>query len=230
MAYYCQPIGQPIWLESEEQERHIFEYVPSTEYCPPSFPPPFAQQAPPMACYPVVPPLVNEYHRPQQGIYNIYDTYQSQPVPYASGGYVCTPPAAPPVLPTVYTMPQQPNYLCAPVIGPQPQPAYPSSFPIGPQPGLNYHDAYQEPHVWHGRTRWQVEQDNQQQALKEGVWKNNEATPQDPKVDQQFWCVEVDGTRTLRTADTIETSLRPGKWIKDPVFGNMWFQRFKKPE
>jgi len=224
MAYYCQPTGQPIWLESEEQERHIFEYVPSTEYCPPSFPPPFAQ-APPMACFPIVPP-VNSHNYGQQGVYNIFDTYQSQPAPYSSG-YVCNPPA--PIVPPVYAMPPpQPNYLCAPVIGQQS--AYPSSFPIGPQPGLNYHDAYQEPHIWHGRTRWQVDQANQQQAIKEGVWKNNEATPQDPKPDQQFWCQELDGTRTLRTADTIENALRPGKWHKDPLYGNMWFERYKKPE
>jgi len=90
------------------------------------------------------------------------------------------------------------------------------------------HDAYKEPHAWHGRTRWQVEQDNQQMALKEGVWQNNEATPRDPKPDQQFWCIELDGSKTLRTADTIENALRPGRWHKDPFYGNMYYVRAPK--
>lgn len=182
---------------------------------------------------PVVNPHPHLYS--QQSAFYGGDAYQFQPAPYSTGyvcgptapvaapGYVCAPAA--PIAAPMYAVPTaQPPYGCLPMPSAG---VNASSFPIGPQPGLNYHDAYKEPHAWHGRTRWQVGQDNMAMALKENVWENNEAMPHNPRPDQQFWCIELDGSKTLRTADTIENALRPGQWRKDPVYGNMYFVRAK---
>lgn len=224
MAAYCYP-WQPEF--EEEQERHIFEYIPAPPTNYPQYPAAACFPPVPIAsagvCYPAMPPPVIPQTYTHPSACNCDDAYKSQQVPYVAP-YYCAP-AAPPVIPAIGIMPQAPYYAGLPAPAPQ---GYPSSFPIGPQPGLNYHDAYQEPHAWHGRTKAQVELDNQAMALKEGVWQNNEATPHDPKPDQQFWCIELDGTRTLRTADTIEFALRPGQWRKDPTYGNMYFVRYQK--
>lgn len=96
--------------------------------------------------------------------------------------------------------------------------AYTDQFPI------SYPDeTYQHP--WLGRTKAQVDEDNQRIAMNTGVWRPNEMAPNKPADDQQFWCVEVDGSHTLRTYAQIE-ELRPGEWRKDPMFGNAYFVRF----
>jgi len=83
--------------------------------------------------------------------------------------------------------------------------------------------------VWHnyyyGRNREEIDKDNQAIAKRDGVWKPNDIAPHNPKPDQHFWVREVDGTSNLRTFSTIENGLQPGKWERDPLHGNLWFQR-----
>lgn len=77
--------------------------------------------------------------------------------------------------------------------------------------------------VWYGRTQEQVDEDDHKTALKNGVYRENEMAPYDPKPDQLFWVIELDGSRTLRDYDTIDTELKPGKWYTDPTWGNAYF-------
>ena len=69
--------------------------------------------------------------------------------------------------------------------------AYADQFPVS-HPGKTYQ------HPWLGRTKAQVDEDNQKIAMRTGVWRPNEMAPNKPADDQQFWCVEVDGSHTLR--------------------------------
>lgn len=81
--------------------------------------------------------------------------------------------------------------------------------------------------VWIGRTKAQVDEDNIKIALREGVMKPNEMAPRNPKPDQLFWVVELNGNPTLRSYQTIE-ELGAGKWLIDPRYGNAYFQREKE--
>jgi len=127
-----------------------------------------------------------------------------------------------------HAFPTSYQYLAAPCYGPS-NPGVPHQsfgsptactdhFPIS-YPGKTYQ------HPWLGRTKAQVDEDNQKIAMRTGVWRPNEMAPNKPADDQQFWCVEVDGSHTLRTYAQIE-ELRPGEWRKDPMFGNAYFVRF----
>ncbi|GAB7351028.1 hypothetical protein MBLNU459_g1515t1 [Dothideomycetes sp. NU459] len=82
--------------------------------------------------------------------------------------------------------------------------------------------------TWVGRTKKQVDEDNIQIAVNEGIYKPNDIVPKGAKDDQLFWCIETDGSNTLRTFRTIEDDLYPGRWKVDPRYGNLYFVREKE--
>lgn len=53
-------------------------------------------------------------------------------------------------------------------------------------------------HAWQGRTKAEVEEDNMKIAMREGVYDERKVEPLGLKADQMVWCVEVDGTHTMR--------------------------------
>lgn len=80
-----------------------------------------------------------------------------------------------------------------------------------PQQMANYHvyqPAYSAPvpqqqaqikgNPWLGRTKAQVEEDNMKIAMREGATDKRKVAPVDAKDDQMMWCVETDGSHTLR--------------------------------
>jgi hypothetical protein len=74
----------------------------------------------------------------------------------------------------------------------------------------------------------EVRTDNEIIASREGAYDAHEIAPHDPKPDQMFWCRELDGSWTLRTAFTIENDLRPGRWQVDAQRGFLVFIRAEK--
>lgn len=83
---------------------------------------------------------------------------------------------------------------------------------------------------WLGRTKAQVEADNIKIAARENVFKNDQMKPKDAKADQLFWVVEIDGRTNLRMFQVIDEDLGPGRWERDPRFGNAYFQREEAEE
>ena len=83
------------------------------------------------------------------------------------------------------------------------------------------------PNIWYGRTRAQIAQDNAHMAARRSTGANapHDMTPQDPGDDRQFWVVELNGTHTLHNFATIEACKKPGKWMQNPVHGNLYFVR-----
>lgn len=80
-------------------------------------------------------------------------------------------------------------------------------------------------HLWLGRTRAQVAEDNYELALREGVYKYDPMKPAGAAPDQLFWVVETSGETNLREFKTIDEDLGPGKWERDNRFGNAYFIR-----
>ena len=115
---------------------------------------------------------------------------------------------------------QQPQYYCYPVAHARAQ------AQTQAPPAKNDKNSGQ--HLWLGRTKAQVEEDNVKIAMRESVYRYDPMKPKDPKTDQLFWCVELDGATTLRTFRTIEEDLGPGKWERDPRYGNAFFVRDKE--
>ncbi|KAF2153500.1 hypothetical protein K461DRAFT_268062 [Myriangium duriaei CBS 260.36] len=79
--------------------------------------------------------------------------------------------------------------------------------------------------VWLGRTKAQVADDNLKMAVRENVYKYDPMKPHGAAADQLFWVVEVDGSTVLYNFKTIDEALGPGKWERDPRFGNAIFIR-----
>lgn len=77
-----------------------------------------------------------------------------------------------------------------------PQPAAPQPMPASHV----YQPAYSapQPKEWKGRTKAEVEEDNMKIAAKEGAYDKRKVVPVGMKDDQMMWCVEVDGSHTLR--------------------------------
>jgi hypothetical protein len=111
--------------------------------------------------------------------------------PYIQYNYALTP---------GYVVPAPALYQYGP-IGPQP-------MLQAPQPAADYH-VYQpqhaapalapaQPTLWLGRTKAQVEEDNMKLAAKEGAYEKRKVAPTGVKDDQMCWCVETDGSNTLR--------------------------------
>ena len=53
-------------------------------------------------------------------------------------------------------------------------------------------------HKWQGRTKAEVDEDNMLMAKREGAWDERKVEPVGLAPDQMVWCVETDGTNTLR--------------------------------
>ena len=52
--------------------------------------------------------------------------------------------------------------------------------------------------AWQGRTKAEVQEDNMKIAASEGVYNARKVEPKGLKEDQMVWCVETDGSHTLR--------------------------------
>ena len=83
-------------------------------------------------------------------------------------------------------------------------------------------------HNWYGRTAAEVERDDAVLASKSGA---NEPTPfkPDAKPDDQFWVVDTDGARMVRSFYEIENVHKPGKWYSSGQ-GNLYFVKEKKED
>ncbi|KAK4988925.1 hypothetical protein LTR66_007186 [Elasticomyces elasticus] len=147
------------------------------------------------------------YHRYQQYAYPL----QQQVYPYYYQYGYAAPPSPPKAPPPTYTSPI--GYYAYP-------PAVAYAGPGKTADGKN---------IWLGRTKAQVDEDNMKIAMHE-VNKPTEWRPKPNSDDQMFWVVEVDGTHTLRTFQTIEGDLQPGKWVSDQRFGSFYFVREEKKE
>lgn len=119
-----------------------------------------------------------------------------------------------------YGYPPQMTYAAPAYYGyPHPQPiAYPApayySHPTTPYTfGAAYDHIYQPPaaaqqpvaekpksltKTWQGRTKAEVSSDNMLIAAREGAYDARQIEPKNLAADQMVWCVEVDGSQTLR--------------------------------
>ncbi|KAF2768748.1 hypothetical protein EJ03DRAFT_328052 [Teratosphaeria nubilosa] len=132
-------------------------------------------------------------------------------------------PAPPPQPQVVYALPphyQYPQMMTYPPGAMQyTYAAPPQQFyhPMPPQPGYyGYHPGmmpvpmvvpapapkpeYKPPKAakWQGRTKKQVEEDNMKIAAREGACEKRKVKPVGVKEEQMMWCVETDGSTTLR--------------------------------
>ncbi|KAK4565944.1 hypothetical protein LTR86_003793 [Recurvomyces mirabilis] len=131
----------------------------------------------------------------------------------------------------------QPQYIYAPqpqsYAYPYPQAyyGYPTAPVYPPQQMANYH-VYQpqyaatqqpqpQPYEWKGRTKKQVEEDNMILAAKVGAYDKRKVVPTGVKDEQMMWCVETDGSHTLRTFLSIKEL--KGEWKKDPRFEESYY-------
>lgn len=143
--------------------------------------------------------------------------------------------------PYAYNYPQY-QYTCSPAqpvatIAPQQQVVYqpyhyfcPTAVATPTPAQIPEHKESAPAHLWVGRTKAQVKEDDLRIALREGVYQPNEMKPKDAKHDQLFWCVELDGSNTLRAYKTIDEDLGAGKWNQDPRYGNLFFVREKEEQ
>ncbi|EMC94143.1 hypothetical protein BAUCODRAFT_36613 [Baudoinia panamericana UAMH 10762] len=168
--------------------------------------------------------------------------YPSQPITQVSPKFTPAPPVYYPPYPQPiayqpYQAAAQYGFIAPP---PHPAAAYPTPAyytyavppqPQQPQPMSNYYiyqPAYSAPavapiqgNVWTGRTKAQVEEDNMKIAAKEGANDKRKIVPTDIKDDQMCWCVELDGSHTLRTFISIKEL--KGEWKKDPRFQDSYY-------
>ena len=82
-----------------------------------------------------------------------------------------------------------------------PKQAMPMPMQAQPVPATYvYKPAYSapKPKEWKGRTKAEVDEDNMKIAAKEGAYDKRKVVPVGMKDDQMMWCVETDGSHTLR--------------------------------
>lgn len=122
-----------------------------------------------------------------------------------------SPKAAPPNPQIIYAYPpQQPQMMAYPTM------QYAYSMPGYPMPGygmpapgyyayapptlqpVNYQYVAPKPSKWQGRSKKEVDEDNMKIAAKEGAYDKRKVEPVGVKDDQMMWCVETDGSHTLR--------------------------------
>ena len=155
---------------------------------------------PPWAYYPQQ-TYAFEYQYPQQAVPAAGPARQT----HASNHYIYAHPRAP-ATPVVHHVPRQPPR----------QPPRQVPAPQAPRPN-----------IWYGRTRAQIAEDNALMAARRGTGANapHDMSPQDPGDDRQFWVVELNGSHSLHNFATIEACKKPGKWMQNPVHGNLYFVR-----
>jgi len=120
--------------------------------------------------------------------------------------------------------PQQPQMMAYPPMQfSYPMPGYPlSGYPMPgygmPMPGcyayappaaqpVNYQYAAPKPSKWQGRSKKEVDEDNMKIAAKEGAYDKRKVEPVGVKDDQMMWCVETDGSHTLRCAPILSPKI-----------------------
>lgn len=173
-------------------------------------------------------PAQYTYAQPQQ-------VQVAQPAPKA----VAAPKPAPAPAQITYQYPQPYGYAAYPVQVAMPN--YPVPVPepkqsaakIKDKPKVEEAEKKEEgakTRAWIGRTTKQVDEDNVRMAINEGLYKPNDIVPKGARDDQLFWCIETDGSNTLRTFRTIEDDMHPGKWKVDPRYGSLYFVREKEKE
>ncbi|KAI9694279.1 MAG: hypothetical protein M1820_009082 [Bogoriella megaspora] len=186
------------------------------------------------------PPYFMTYGEPMA--YHGYpQTYYPDPAPPKSPKkdddkahtYYYIPPAKPAKSPESTAKPQTYYYIPSsnrpksPETRPPEKHYYYTTPPPAYVPAVNHPES--KSHVWFGRTKEQVDEDNRIIAQREDVYKPMPIQPKGAKPDQQFWVVEADGkTTTMRTYYAIENHLGDGEWKIDPRHGNMYFVRKKK--
>lgn len=82
-------------------------------------------------------------------------------------------------------------------------------------------------HNWYGRTAHEAAWDDAITASKSGANKPKEIKP-DAKPGDQFWVIDTNGARFLRSFFEIENAHKPGKWVINPTGGNLFFQKEKE--
>ncbi|KAK0287215.1 hypothetical protein LTR35_002709 [Friedmanniomyces endolithicus] len=169
---------------------------------------PAASQPPPALSSPKVAPVPHIIY------------YQQQPAPqqafaYPTAQYTYATQSVAYPAPAYYAYGAQ--SIAMPPPQPQPQP------PQQQEQVANYHvyqPAYSgEPpqpqgNLWVGRTKAQVDEDNMKLAATEGAWDKRKIVPTGVGEDQMMWCVEGDGSHTLRTFVSIKEL--KGEWNKYP--------------
>lgn len=134
--------------------------------------------------------------------------YVAYPQAYAYPAPVYEPPKASPVY--AYPPPQYayaPQYVQYAAPTPpeakyytyaQPTAQYAAPYPYAAPAIVDNNNAGGTQHVWYGRSKAQVDEDNMKIAAREGLFKETSMAPHKPKDDQMFWVVELDGGHTLR--------------------------------
>ncbi|KAK0945064.1 hypothetical protein LTR29_003411 [Friedmanniomyces endolithicus] len=166
---------------------HIYHPAPSQP--PPTPSSPKVAPVPHIIYYQQPPPSQQAFAYPTAQY-----TYATQPVGYPAPAYYAygTQPIA---MPPPQKQEQVADYHIY-------QPAY-SGEP--PQP---------QGYLWVGRTKAQVDEDNMKLAATEGAWDKRKIVPTGVEEDQMMWCVEGDGSHTLRTFVSIKEL--KGEWKKYP--------------
>lgn len=83
-------------------------------------------------------------------------------------------------------------------------------------------------HVWYGRTAGEVARDEAVLASKSGANEIKEIKPAHAKPGDQFWVLDTDGSRYLRSFYEIENVHKPGKWFINPADGSMYYVKLDK--
>lgn len=78
-------------------------------------------------------------------------------------------------------------------------------------------------HAWYGRTTNEVVHDDAVLASKSGANKMKEIKPNNAKPGDQFWVIDTDGSRYLRSFYEIENVHKPGQWLINPENGSLYF-------
>lgn len=204
------------------------------------YPPHFSYRPP----SPAAPKVLPDQFQPQ-----VIMAYPQQPQPMLTHAYPQYTYA--PQQPQVISYPAQPQvYYSFP---PQPPPVQVAPQPIQAATGPAYYvyqsttteaapapvPAKREAMAWKGRTKAQVEEDNMVIAAKEGAYDKRKVVPVGIKDDQMIWCVEEDGSHTLRLVlliclfrrlpandkNSMFVSIKElkGEWKKDPRFEDSYF-------
>lgn len=132
------------------------------------------------------PPVPSPKAQPAQVIYCQQPT---QMVAYPPMQYTYAPMAYPGQAYYAYPIQQAP-------VQQQPMPGYQVYQPAYSAPAPQEQKVKSIP--WGGRTKKQVDDDNQIIAKVQGVNDKRKVAPVDVKDDQMMWCVETDGSHTLR--------------------------------
>ncbi|KAK0265022.1 hypothetical protein B0A54_09188 [Friedmanniomyces endolithicus] len=169
-------------------------YHPASSQPPPAPSSPKVTPVPHIIYYQQPPPSQQAFAYPTAQY-----TYATQPVGYPAPAY--------------YTYGAQPIAMPPPQKQEQPQPQQVADYHVY-QPAYSGEPPQPQGIVWVGRTKAQVDEDNMKLAATEGAWDKRKIVPTGVEEDQMMWCVEGDGSHTLRTFVSIKEL--KGEWKKYP--------------